>query len=245
MTVAEFNSEFDILYDNISSSSAPGLDMYEKSMYLTTAQFEIVKAAYCGYNPLKRSFEGDEQKRRELSELVKDFKSTIFIDSTKLLSNKSKLVEIPNNVMYIVYESVDLNDKCGKRVSAEVKPINYDDLKSNINSPFRKPNEKRVFRLDISKDATSKNVELVSEMPMLSYSMRYVKYPSPIVLNDFELDENIAGLGLTVNGVNTIKQCELDESIHREILNRAVELAIRDYRENSLQSKIQTNQRVV
>lgn len=245
MTVAEFSTEFDILYDNISSSSAPGLDMYEKSVYLTTAQFELVKAAYCGYNPLKRSFEGDEQKRRELSELVKDFKSNIFIDSNKSLSNKSKLLEIPSNVMYIVYESVDLNDNCGKRVSVEVKPISYDDLNSSMKNPFKKPNGKRVFRLDISKDATSKNVELVSEVPMLSYSMRYVKYPSPIVLNNFELDENIAGLELTVNGVNTINQCELDESIHREILNRAVELAIRDYRENSLQSKIQTNQRVV
>jgi hypothetical protein len=114
-----------------------------------------------------------------------------------------------------------------------------------MKNPFRKPNGKRAFRLDISKDATLKNVELVSEVTMLSYSMRYIKYPSPIILTNFELDVNIAGLGLTVNGVNTIKQCELDESIHREILNRAVELAIRDYRENSLQSKIQTNQRVV
>jgi hypothetical protein len=245
MTVAEFSTEFDILYDNISSSSAPGLDLYEKSVYLTTAQFELVKAAYCGYNPLKRSFEGDEQKRRELSELVKDFKSAAFITSTKSLSSKSKLVNIPADLMYIVYESVDVLNNCGERVSIEVNPISYDDLNSSMKNPFRKPNGKRAFRLDISKDATLKNVELVSEVTMLSYSMRYVKYPSPIILTNFELDVNIAGLGLTVNGVNTIKQCELDESIHREILNRAVELAIRDYRENSLQSKIQTNQRVV
>ena len=245
MTVAEFSTEFDILYDNISSSSAPGLDVYEKSVYLTTAQFEIVKAAYCGYNPLKRSFEGDEQKRRELSELVKDFKSAAFITSSKSLSTKSKLVNIPADVMYIVYEAADLSNNCGKRVTVEVNPISYDDLNSSMKNPFRKPNGKRVFRLDISKDATLKNVELVSEVPLISYSMRYVKYPSPIVLANFELDASVAGLGLTVNGLNQIKQCELDESIHREILNRAVELAIRDYRENSLQSKIQTNQSVV
>jgi hypothetical protein len=245
MTVAEFNDEFDILYDNISSSSAPGLDVYEKSVYLTTAQFEIVKAAYCGYNPLKRSFEGDEQKRRELSQLVKDFKSSAFITSAKAISSKSKLVNIPEDVMYIVYEAADVMDNCGKRVTIEVNPISYDDLNSSMKNPFRKPNGKRAFRLDISKDATLKNVELVSEVPLISYSMRYVKYPSPIILANFELDDSVAGLGLTVNGLNQVRQCELDESIHREILNRAVELAIRDYRENSLQSKIQTNQRVV
>jgi hypothetical protein len=245
MTVAEFSNEFDILYDNISSSSAPGLDLYEKSVYLTTAQFELVKAAYCGYNPLKRSFEGDEQKRRELSELVKDFKSAAFLTSAKSLSTKSKLVNIPADVMYIVYESADLLDNCGTRTTVEVNPISYDDLNASMKNPFRKPNGKRVFRLDISKDAASKNVELVSEVSLLGYSMRYVKYPLPIVLADFELDANLVGLGLKVNNANTIKQCELDESIHREILNRAVELAIRDYRENSLQSKIQTNQRVV
>jgi hypothetical protein len=245
MTVAEFSNEFDILYDNISSSSAPGLDLYEKSVYLTTAQFELVKAAYCGYNPLKRSFEGDEQKRRELSELVKDFKSAAFLTSAKSLSTKSKLVNIPADVMYIVYESADLLDNCGTRITVEVNPISYDDLNASMKNPFRKPNGKRVFRLDISKDAASKNVELVSEVSLLGYSMRYVKYPLPIVLADFELDANLVGLGLKVNNANTIKQCELDESIHREILNRAVELAIRDYRENSLQSKIQTNQRVV
>ena len=245
MTVTEFSTEFDILYDNIASSSSPGLDMYEKSVYLTTAQFELVKAAYCGYNPLKRSFEGDEQKRRELSELVKDFKSAAFLTSAKSLSTKSKLVNIPTDVMYIVYESADLLDNCGTRITVEVNPISYDDLNASMKNPFRRPNGKRVFRLDISKDAASKNVELVSEVSLLGYSMRYVKYPLPIVLADFELDANLVGLGLKVNNANTIKQCELDESIHREILNRAVELAIRDYRENSLQSKIQTNQRVV
>ena len=210
MTVAELSSEFDILYDNILSSSAPGLDLYEKSVYLTTAQFELVKAAYCGYNPLKKSFEGDEQKRRELSELVKDYKSLAFIDSAKNISSKSKLVNIPEDVMYIVYESADITDECGDRVNVEVNPVSYDDLNSSMKNPFRKPKGKRVFRLDISKNATLKNVELVSEMTLVSYSMRYVKYPSPIILTNFELDQNLVGLELKVEGLNTIKECELD-----------------------------------
>lgn len=31
----EFSDEFDVLYNNISSNQAPGLDEYEKSLFLT------------------------------------------------------------------------------------------------------------------------------------------------------------------------------------------------------------------
>jgi hypothetical protein len=37
MTNQEFINEFDILYNNIMSNQAPGLDEYEKSVYLTLA----------------------------------------------------------------------------------------------------------------------------------------------------------------------------------------------------------------
>lgn len=43
MTTQEFSSEFDILYNNIMSNAAPGLDEYEKSVFLTKAQEEILK----------------------------------------------------------------------------------------------------------------------------------------------------------------------------------------------------------
>ena len=42
MTNKEFSYEFDILYNNIMSNQAPGLDDYEKSVFLTKAQEEII-----------------------------------------------------------------------------------------------------------------------------------------------------------------------------------------------------------
>lgn len=44
MTNPEFNLQFDILYNNISSNKAPGLSLYEKSVFLTQAQDQILKA---------------------------------------------------------------------------------------------------------------------------------------------------------------------------------------------------------
>ena len=37
MTNQEFSNEFDILYNNVASNQAPGLDEYEKAVFLTNA----------------------------------------------------------------------------------------------------------------------------------------------------------------------------------------------------------------
>lgn len=43
MNVSEFSQGFDILYNNISNNTAPGLEEFEKSFILTQAQEEILK----------------------------------------------------------------------------------------------------------------------------------------------------------------------------------------------------------
>ena len=35
MTITEFSNQFDVLYNNITSNQAPGLNEYEKSVFLT------------------------------------------------------------------------------------------------------------------------------------------------------------------------------------------------------------------
>jgi hypothetical protein len=42
MTPQEFSNEFDVLYNQVNSNQAPGLDEYEKSVMLTKAEDEIV-----------------------------------------------------------------------------------------------------------------------------------------------------------------------------------------------------------
>ena len=37
MTTQEFSNEMDIQYNNVMSNAAPGLDEYEKSVFLTKA----------------------------------------------------------------------------------------------------------------------------------------------------------------------------------------------------------------
>jgi len=65
MTIQEFSEEFDILYDNIRTNTARGLDEYEKSVFLTQAQEILVKGYY------NNRLEGNEERRRELANLIK------------------------------------------------------------------------------------------------------------------------------------------------------------------------------
>lgn len=43
MNAQEFSDQFDVLYNNVVSNQAPGLTEYEKSVFLTKAQGEVVK----------------------------------------------------------------------------------------------------------------------------------------------------------------------------------------------------------
>ena len=72
MTLKEFSDQFDILYNSISSNQAPGLDEYEKSIFLTKAQEEIVKAYFYPItNKLQAGFDGNEKRQIDFSMLVK------------------------------------------------------------------------------------------------------------------------------------------------------------------------------
>jgi hypothetical protein len=246
MTVAEFRSEFDLLYNNTLGEGAPGLDNYERSVYLTTAQEELVKSLYTGGNPSRQSFEDSEHQRRALNELVKDYKATDVVSSNRGLVEDSKMFSLPNDIMFIVAETATISstDTCLNGKVVTVKPITHDEFMVSYKNPFRKPNTNKVFRVDISKENSSNTVELVSSENLSQYNIRYVKYPNPIILSDLTTDTQVGGLGLTINGETNVAGSELNSYLHREIVNRAVELAVRDYRENTLQTRIQTNNRV-
>ncbi len=232
MTVSEFREEFKILYDNISSNAAPGLDDYEISVYLTTAQLELVKKAYSGGKD-KEGFEGNERRRRELSQLVKAVSITPALYASGL-KPYSMIATIPD-MLYIVYEDAKLSssDACINNSIVGVVPVTHDEYRLGDENPFRKDSKRRVLRLDFKDKST---VELLCPVTILKYNVRYVAIPDPIILSDL----TSIGSGLTINGLTTAQTCTLNEGMHREILNRAVDLAIRDYRENSLQSKIQS-----
>lgn len=88
MTNQEFSDQFDVFYNNITSNQAPGLDEYEKSVFLTRAQDEIIKAYFTpGTNKLGAGFDDTERRQIDFSMLINVVSYTANYKSISSLSS--------------------------------------------------------------------------------------------------------------------------------------------------------------
>ena len=227
MTTLEFSNEFDVLINAYANNNAFGdsydknnlaFDEYEKSIFLTKAQEEIIIDLYNGKNPFGDSFEKTEEIRRYLSDLIKTYTTTDKKVGYTGLSKSSVFFELPDDLWFITYESVNLKDDrlgCRSGEDISVIPITQDEYHRIGKNPFRGANERKALRLDLS----NKVVEIVSKYNVESYLVRYLSRPVPIILTNLADD-------LSINDISTKTECELNPVIHRAILERAVKLAI-------------------
>lgn len=224
MNTEEFSNRFDVLIHNYANAGTFGsvpyltFDEYEKSLFLTQAQEELILELYTGKNQFGEGFEKTEEVRRYLSNIVKTEElSHKSLDYTGVSKN-SVFFELPEDLWFITYESVILKDEklgCLDGEEAIVVPVTQDEYYRISKNPFRGPTKGRVLRLDTSDGF----IELVSNYNIDKYLIRYVSKPEPIILTDLDND-------IYINGVNTKTQCKLNPAIHRAILERAVKLAI-------------------
>ena len=153
MTNEEFSNEFDTLLSPLTSAV---FDEYQKSVFLTKAQEQIVIALYSGALTGK-SFEETEQLRKYIIPLVKTYK-TNKITKGNIVDN-SYIIDLEKDTMFITFESVSIStENCGN-IIADVIPTTQDDLHRTLRNPFKKQNSRRVLRLD----NTSSQVELISD----------------------------------------------------------------------------------
>lgn len=219
MTNKEFSDGFSTLLNSFGVTPNITLDEYEKSTFLTNAQEQLIIDIYSGRNIIYgKSFEQTEEIRRYLSNLVETYETSTKVTGKLGLSQDSVFFEIPQDTWFITYEVAFLKDSrlgCLDGIEASVVPLPQDDLYRAKDNPFRGPSKDRVLRLDIKSDLA----ELISKYNVDRYLMRYISQPTPIVLVDLPD-------GLSINGVSTESECELNPVVHRAILERAVQLAI-------------------
>lgn len=228
MTVEEFSNSFDTMLNSYAltpnfgeetSKQTIALDEYEKSVFLTKAQEEIVLGLYNGKNPYGDIFEGTEELRRYLSDLTaeKFLKPITNSSGTPLgLESKSKFFTLPEDLWFITMESVVVdNGKCDAETIMKVYPVKQDEYQVIRDNPFRGANDRRALRLDLSEG----NVEIICKYLVSVYYIRYIKKVSPIILIDLSD-------GLSIEGQSKAKDCILHEALHQKILDRAVQLAL-------------------
>lgn len=242
-TVNEWSDAFDVLLNSHSQKALSGdtagvsdivLDEYEKSVFLTQAQEEVVINLYNGKNIYGDSFESTEEIRRYLDSLVvtvtsptrdgvtppdeEDDLTKVSSDIINIKNEYSTIYKLPENLAYITLEKVKYNseDSCVTFWDASVQPITHDEYNMIKNNPFRGPTKYKALRMDYGEH----RVELISKYPISEYYIKYLRKPEPIILVD------LTNTGLNINGEQEPQSCKLNSMLHHTILTRAVALAV-------------------
>ena len=226
MNVQEFSNSFDTLLqpyiakESFSEQNNLAFDEYEKSIFLTKAQEQIVLELY-------QELEQSEEVRKYLSNLIKtdNYVPVGEQDETLINNNfKSYKVEIEDSVLFMIYEQCTLSDEnnCINNKIVSVVPTIHDDLDKVLKNPFKSPNSRKVIRLDFDN-----KIELISKYNISNYKIRYLKKPNPIIL--VTLEDNLS----INNGDTKVSNGETNPILHERIVQRAVQLAV--------QSKVKSN----
>lgn len=224
MDVQELSNLFDTLLQPYITKDVQGeqntlaFDEYEKSIFLTKAQEQIVLELY-------QELEQSEENRKYLSNLIKTGNYVPVGENDETLINntfKSYKVEIEDSVLFMIYEQCTLSDEnnCINGRIVSVVPTIHDDLDKVLKNPFKSPNSRKVIRLDFDN-----KIELISKYNISNYKVRYLKKPNPIILVTLE--------DLNIDKKQEVSNGETNPILHERIVQRAVQLAV--------QSKVKSN----
>lgn len=219
MNVSEFSNSFDVIYNNLMSNAAPGINEYEKSVLLTKAQDEVLKNYFNPKgNKYQEGFDGSAKRQIDFSGLISVKEGTL-LNGQAGFDLRAKIYRMPEDVFLIINET--LTTDTGVK---QVVPISFDEYSRLMSKPYKEPLKYQAWRL-VTEGSGSDNiiVELIphSGETVSKYTIRYVRRPKPIVLVDLASEYG----DVSINGVSTISECELNPLIHEEILQRAVEMA--------------------
>lgn len=149
MTTEEFSNEFDVLYNNISNNAGPGVNEYEKSVFLTKAQSEIVKAYFNNTtNKSRAGFDASEKRQYDFSNLLRTA-SLYNVNSVKerittleKTDRRSKVFLFPEDYFLSVNEIVTDNNQF-----YSVIPISYIEYQKMMTKPYPYPPKRILWRL--------------------------------------------------------------------------------------------------
>lgn len=245
MNAQEFSSEFDLLYNNVSSNQAPGLTEYEKSVFLTKAQDEIIKNNFTnvqGGNKYQQGVEDSEKRYADFSALLTVVELNNKTDHTVTFDERGKIFTLPDGdeegnmkVMIVITETFKTGNSNSNLTSYQVIPLKFDEYIRLMSKPSSDPLKKQVWKLMGNNESGNGSIEIVphwkdKDNTINKLILKYIRKPYPIILEDLSSQglsiEGYKGTGGSRTGPATTKGCcELASELHPEILQRAVELA--------------------
>lgn len=161
MTIEEMSNQFDVHYNNITSNQAPGLDEYEKSVFLTKAQNELVKAYFSpALNKTQNGFDDSPIRQADFSTIISNCTLSKIINPTnplKCFDRRAIAYELPADLF------ISLNEQLfSGSVPYTVVPITFIDYNRLMSKPYKYPLKYQAWRM-ITKNRIVDSVESVRE----------------------------------------------------------------------------------
>ena len=147
MTVQEFSDQFDLLYNNITSNQAPGLNEWEKSVFLTKGQEELVKNYFNPKsNPKQDGFDDSPKRQSDFSTLIRTYSDVVKVPQGDALSNsfdqRSNTVLMPQDLFISLNEQI-----MDGNTPLTIVPIAYEEYNRLMSKPYKYPPKYQVWRI--------------------------------------------------------------------------------------------------
>jgi hypothetical protein len=241
MTANEMADELELQADRNAAFGSPGYEDKDLTSVFTDAETLYVKKFVDKKNNRKgEGLDETEIRSQGLSALIKRGAALSASTSQVGVMTNGQFFDLPTDFMYCIHEecSIDQNDCNDNAIEVDVVPIGYDEVSRFRKNKYKKPyytsgGEGKIWRLVTSRQvdgfdpavsATAKRHELVTDgtFNVSTYSINYLQNPK----------------GITVDRTTVANQrnCILDESTHRVIIDIALSLLMDRVKEQELKN---------
>ena len=224
MTLEEFSTEFDVLYNSITSNAAPGFNDYEKSVLLTLAQEELIKSYFVANNNTTGvGLDGSQKRHYDFSTLIKvktlnniiDSILTTGVDVPVFNKDANNIFLVPNDVFLVLNEYLTV-----KNNSYTVFPISYDSYNLLMSKPFPYPNKRQAWRLDSSINGEIAATKVIHVSDDKDISSKNITFES-IYHKPLNIEINIKNGDITLNNYVVVSESKETVNITLNLSNTA------------------------
>lgn len=143
-TVKEWSDAFDVLFNEVMSNASASLDEYDKSIFLTKAQEEVIKNYF---NPKGNKYqEGFDDNAKRQSDFATLIKVATLSASTGTFDTRSLAYSFPSDFFIAINEQFQVTAN-GKTYPYTIIPLSYDTYNRLMQKPYKYPPKSQVWRL--------------------------------------------------------------------------------------------------
>ena len=145
-TVKEWSDAFDVLFNEIMSNASASLDEYDKSIFLTKGQEEIVKNYFNPKgNKYQEGFDDNAKRQSDFATLISNKSLDTVADYSKF-DSRSNAYKYPDDFFIAINEQFQVTAD-GKTYPYTILPLSYADYNKAMQKPYKYPPKSQVWRL--------------------------------------------------------------------------------------------------